>query len=123
MLAKMEIDFMPCCKNCVCKGVTCFFKEDLNKPLLKTLASYLPIDSWSYTLAGAGSSLHSPANTMITVSFYQLLSKGNGKDFGPVYMRVNRLDRRLNLVLGKNRQPLEQLLSPVSPGTWMGINF
>lgn len=37
---------------------------------------------------------------MITVSFYQLLSKGNGKDFGPVYMRVKGLDRRLNLSTG-----------------------
>ena len=37
---------------------------------------------------------------MVTVSFYQLLSKGNGKDIGPIYMRVRGLDRRLNLSTG-----------------------
>jgi len=39
---------------------------------------------------------------MITISFYQLLSKGNGKDVGPIYMRVKGLDRRLNLSMGIN---------------------
>jgi site-specific recombinase XerD len=36
---------------------------------------------------------------MITLNFYQLLSKGNGKDKGPIYLLVKGLDKRLNLSL------------------------
>ena len=36
---------------------------------------------------------------MITLNFYQILSKGNGKDKGPIYLSVKGLDKRLHLSL------------------------
>jgi len=36
---------------------------------------------------------------MITLNFYQILSKGNGKDKGPIYLSVKGLNKRLHLSL------------------------
>jgi site-specific recombinase XerD len=37
---------------------------------------------------------------MIRLNYYQLLSKGNKKDRGPIYLKVKGLDKRLNLSVG-----------------------
>jgi len=37
---------------------------------------------------------------MITLNYYQLLSKGDKKNNGPIYLRVRGLDKRLNLSAG-----------------------
>jgi site-specific recombinase XerD len=39
---------------------------------------------------------------MIRTNYYMMLSKGNGKDQGPIYLRVKGLDNRLNLSTGIN---------------------
>lgn len=37
---------------------------------------------------------------MISLNYYQLLSKGNKRNIGPIYLRVKGLDKRLNLSAG-----------------------
>ncbi len=37
---------------------------------------------------------------MTSLNYYQLLSKGNKKNRGPIYLKVKGLDKRLNLSVG-----------------------